>query len=125
MQAWSPYSRVGCKEVLIPKIDVGADKTAMFISLVIKEPFKVRIRENPVLQLVNTEWAVADAASSKETDTVLLVVLILLALTTLTDFAVDKLVVEVIVWHLASEINAMSTITAAMIDKLVEELVVL
>ena len=97
----------------------------MFIALVIKEPFKVRIGKDAVFKLVDAEGAMTDATSRQETDAVLLVVLVFIALKTLCHLAVYKFIVKMIVRHLAGKVDAMSTITTAMIGLFVEEFVVL
>ena len=97
----------------------------MLITLVIKEPFKVRIGKDAVFKFVDAEGAVTDAASRQETDAVLLVVLVFVALKALSHLAVYKLIVKMIVGHLSGKVDAMSAIASAMIGVSVEELVVL
>ena len=97
----------------------------MLITLVIKEPFKVRIRKDTVFKLVNAERAVTYATTRQETDAVLLVVFVFIAFITFSHLAVNKLIVKMIVRHLTSKVDAVSTIATTTIGILVEELVVL
>ena len=63
LQTSTPNGRVGCKEVVIPQIDVGTHQPTILISFFIKEPFKVGIGEDFVFQLIDAERTMADAAT--------------------------------------------------------------
>ena len=66
-----------------------------------------------------------DTASRQETDAVLLIVLVFIALKTFCHLAVNKLIVKMIVRHLTGKVDAMSTIATATIGILVEKLIIL
>ena len=65
----------------------------MFITLFVKEPFKVGIGEDSILQFVDAEWAMANTSTGKEANAVFLIVFIFLAFETLSFFSVNELVI--------------------------------
>ena len=98
---------------------------AMLIPLFIKEPFKFRIREDSILQLVDTERAVSNTAPCQKANTILLIVFILVSFKTFCDLTVNKLVIKMVVRHLSDKIDTMSASSTTMVWIFIQKIITL
>ena len=96
-----------CQEVVVPQIDIWANSTTSFISLIIQKPFEFRIREDSILFFIDAESAMAFAPTSKESYTILLIVFVLFTLKAFLYLQFHKSIIEVVIRHLPSHINTL------------------